>query len=606
MKKLLFFAIVMIAFCQMAFSQIEVNSTGQVGIGVAPNSNYRLSVGTGSTYINGNLGLGVAPHSTHRFYVSGDSYLSGYVGLGVAPSTSYRLNVNGTSNFSGVATFNNDVKFNVDGSKCFEIKNGSLNTYLEIGVAQSNASFHRASKAGDIVIRRLGVYGTNKKLIIGTATDSGDYPAQAVGITGANDASAAGVWAYNNLNVRIGAYSETPPDQRLLVDGTTFQNGNLGVGAAPKSNYGLYVSGCSHLSGNTRIGVFYGSLSTPTNNLEVDGSTYINGSLKIEYNPSMVARLAPDYNLIVNGNAQFNLGALVGVGTLLIKGVPEYSGNPPYQTVVNRLTLYPSTSEGVNIGTSDNRFKHVYSFYYNGVGILSPSDMRIKENIKPCPSLISKIKEIQSYTFNFKKEFFGEGLTEEEVEIMRRTEYGFIAQEVQKIFPELIYEHDSLGMLSVNYVSMIPILTAAIKEQQQMIDEQMKMINEQANKIRELEKLIATGNHKSNETDERISTLKFNLSQSNNFDKEDMQLFQNAPNPFNQNTFVRCYVPKTIEKVQLCVYNMQGVQIKCLNINERGDVEVMIEAGALASGIYAYLLIGDGKTSEAKNMILTK
>jgi hypothetical protein len=45
---------------------------------------------------------------------------------------------------------------------------------------------------------------------------------------------------------------------------------------------------------------------------------------------------------------------------------------------------------------------------------------------------------------------------------------------------------------------------------------------------------------------------------------------------------------------------------KDLTVSERGKVDVQIEAGALASGIYTYLLIGDGKTSEAKNMILTK
>ena len=48
------------------------------------------------------------------------------------------------------------------------------------------------------------------------------------------------------------------------------------------------------------------------------------------------------------------------------------------------------------------------------------------------------------------------------------------------------------------------------------------------------------------------------------------------------------------------------MQIKCITITERGEVEILIEAGALVSGIYTYLLIGDGKTSEAKQMILTK
>jgi len=51
---------------------------------------------------------------------------------------------------------------------------------------------------------------------------------------------------------------------------------------------------------------------------------------------------------------------------------------------------------------------------------------------------------------------------------------------------------------------------------------------------------------------------------------------------------------------------MQGVQVKCLDIAERGNVGIIIEAGKLSSGIYTYLLLGDGKTSEAKQMILTK
>jgi len=51
---------------------------------------------------------------------------------------------------------------------------------------------------------------------------------------------------------------------------------------------------------------------------------------------------------------------------------------------------------------------------------------------------------------------------------------------------------------------------------------------------------------------------------------------------------------------------MQGIQVKCLDIIERGNVNVIIEAGKLTLGIYTYLLLGDGKTSEAKQMILTK
>jgi hypothetical protein len=129
---------------------------------------------------------------------------------------------------------------------------------------------------------------------------------------------------------------------------------------------------------------------------------------------------------------------------------------------------------------------------------------------------------------------------------------------------------------------------------QQIVESQSELIN----------KLLTNTTTKSTENNKSSETIQFNLS--NLSDTEEMALYQNAPNPFNKTTSIRCYIPNAISKAELCIYNMHGEQIKCLTVSERGNVDVQIEAGALASGIYTYLLIGDGKTSEAKNMILTK
>jgi hypothetical protein len=40
---------------------------------------------------------------------------------------------------------------------------------------------------------------------------------------------------------------------------------------------------------------------------------------------------------------------------------------------------------------------------------------------------------------------------------------GLLAQEVQKVFPDLVIE-DSKGILSVNYQALIPVLVNALKE----------------------------------------------------------------------------------------------------------------------------------------------
>jgi hypothetical protein len=58
-------------------------------------------------------------------------------------------------------------------------------------------------------------------------------------------------------------------------------------------------------------------------------------------------------------------------------------------------------------------------------------------------------------------------------------ENGFIAQELQKIMPELVSEgKDKDKLLSVNYTAIIPVLTKAVQEQQAIIEKQQMQINE--------------------------------------------------------------------------------------------------------------------------------
>jgi peptidoglycan hydrolase CwlO-like protein len=75
---------------------------------------------------------------------------------------------------------------------------------------------------------------------------------------------------------------------------------------------------------------------------------------------------------------------------------------------------------------------------------------------------------------------------------------GFIAQEIQKVMPMLVIEgSDKDKTLSVNYISLIPLLTKAIQEQQIQIeekgkqtDELKKQLDRQQKEIDELRELI--------------------------------------------------------------------------------------------------------------------
>lgn len=50
------------------------------------------------------------------------------------------------------------------------------------------------------------------------------------------------------------------------------------------------------------------------------------------------------------------------------------------------------------------------------------------------------------------------------------TSLGFVAQEVQQLFPELV-QQDTDGYLYIDYVGLIPVLVEPVKEQQEQIDD---------------------------------------------------------------------------------------------------------------------------------------
>jgi len=63
---------------------------------------------------------------------------------------------------------------------------------------------------------------------------------------------------------------------------------------------------------------------------------------------------------------------------------------------------------------------------------------------------------------------------------------GVIAQELQKVFPELVAEDDR-GFLMVNYQGLVPVLLQAIKEQQQEINQLTDKVASQEAKISAIE-----------------------------------------------------------------------------------------------------------------------
>jgi len=83
-------------------------------------------------------------------------------------------------------------------------------------------------------------------------------------------------------------------------------------------------------------------------------------------------------------------------------------------------------------------------------------------------------------------------------------------------------------------------------------------------------------------------------------------LDQNIPNPFSENTSIHMFIPGTVSRATLYIYNMHGEQLKYIAVNGRGNTTVTIEGHSLKAGMYLYALVTDGKEVDTKKMILTK
>jgi hypothetical protein len=98
----------------------------------------------------------------------------------------------------------------------------------------------------------------------------------------------------------------------------------------------------------------------------------------------------------------------------------------------------------------------------NAGTVNTTSDERAKEDITPITGALNKVQQLGGYSFTLKA-------TDEKSS-------GVIAQEVQKVMPELVQE-GAEGLLSVQYGNMVGLLIEAIKEQQAQIDELKQKLN---------------------------------------------------------------------------------------------------------------------------------
>jgi len=277
-----------------------------------------------------------------------------------------------------------------------------------------------------------------------------------------------------------------------------------------------------------------------------------------------------------------------------------------------RLTYFNSDAIAASF---DPLIDNCFRFYTNVqvYGNLNwTSDERLKENIRPIQSALSSLQQINGVMYNYKqlpvdsyrtqfKNLSRNGMSEKEMRDLaiweewakrndsKKSQLGFSAQEVRKVFPELVSE-DKDGNLSLNYIGLIPVLVESIKEQQKQIEELQNLVNQLTGK-----NILRSDTQ--NEETTYIAPI----------NAETATMEQNTPNPFNHSTVIHYTLSETCTSAKILITNTSGHVIEQIPLSVSGGHDsITIKGGSLQAGVYLYSLICDGKVVDTKRMVLTK
>ncbi|GIV26827.1 MAG: hypothetical protein KatS3mg027_0641 [Bacteroidia bacterium] len=163
----------------------------------------------------------------------------------------------------------------------------------------------------------------------------------------------------------------------------------------------------------------------------------------------------------------------------------EIGGNESY--VFGGHTM-PDGNLSRNLGKPGHMWNGVYAsdYYINVCGswlsAWTCSDIRYKKDIKEISNTLNDVLKLQPVYYKWRKDEFPD------MHFNEKQQIGLIAQDVEKIFPELISTNDK-GYKSIDYGKFAPILIQAIKEQQLLITELQQKNKILESKIKELENL---------------------------------------------------------------------------------------------------------------------
>ncbi len=300
------------------------------------------------------------------------------------------------------------------------------------------------------------------------------------------------VWNWGSGMMQFG----TNGTQRMVIPG----DGNVGIGTTPQSN-ALVTASTTHSNAiyalNDTSGSWFsfaGYDNAPSENGAAPSvaaviGEYADGNLSSSYDGVGIAGLAVQTRSSYGAGGAF-LGGWYGVYSSVKRGSGGYG---IYASVdsANYAAVYASASGTTQYALYAGAPTTYLAAYFNGnvtyTGTLThSSDAKLKKDIRDYNGALSSVMQLSPKTYNYRTDEFPT------MNLSTGKQFGFVAQDIEKVFPELVVNQVNkvenpkdrtdrsldIQYKSVDYVSLIPILTKAIQEQQQTIEKMQKEIDQ--------------------------------------------------------------------------------------------------------------------------------
>jgi len=189
------------------------------------------------------------------------------------------------------------------------------------------------------------------------------------------------------------------------------------------------------------------SSSIGNNNIIIGTNVTLSSSYSNGINIGGILFGSGTYSTTTGNPSSGSAGGKIGINQPNPQYTLDVSGSGNFTGAVTALGTISTTSDVIAYNTSDNRFK---------------------TNVTPIKNPIDKIKQISGVEFDW--------IPHEEYHSYKGHDVGVIAQEIEKVLPEVVTTRDN-GYKAVKYDKIVSLLIEAIKDQQQQIDELKSLLN---------------------------------------------------------------------------------------------------------------------------------